>query len=82
MYLVADPDILKHIMVKDFSHFVDRIPVSIIYLFLFCKLYYFSLLKKSLTSVLQVVSQVWWLEWERTGSKHVALSLRPSLHEN
>ena len=29
MYVIADPDLLKHIMVKNFSHFVDRIPVSI-----------------------------------------------------
>ena len=29
MYVIADPDLLKHIMVKDFSHFVDRVPVSV-----------------------------------------------------
>ena len=29
MYVVADPDLLKHIMIKEFSHFVDRIPISI-----------------------------------------------------
>ena len=28
MYVVADPDLLKHIMIKEFSNFVDRIPVS------------------------------------------------------
>ena len=38
MYVIADPDLLKHIMVKDFSHFVDRIPVSVS-LFFFSKLF-------------------------------------------
>ena len=28
MYVVVDPDLLKHIMIKEFSHFVNRIPVS------------------------------------------------------
>ena len=28
MYVVADPDLLKLIMIKEFSHFVNRIPVS------------------------------------------------------
>ena len=29
MYVVADPDLLKLIMIKEFSSFVDRLPVSI-----------------------------------------------------
>ena len=38
VYVVADPDLLKHIMVKDFSHFVDRVPVRTTILVIFNKL--------------------------------------------
>ena len=27
-YLISDPEMLKQIMVKEFSHFIDRVPVS------------------------------------------------------
>ena len=29
MYLIADPDMLKQIMVKEFSYFIDRAPVRV-----------------------------------------------------